>query len=267
MTTRKIRPPLTYYGGKQTLAPWIISMIPEHVLYGEPFCGGAAVLFHKEPSRSEVINDTNGELINFYRVAKTQFARLNKLVQDTLHSRDAFRQAMVINQNPDMFDPVKRAWAIWTIAAMSFASKLDGPFGFDKTNNTTSKRIENKRIAFTEEIPQRLSRVQIECADALYVIQSRDHDQAFFYCDPPYVGSDCGHYKGYTDADYMALLQSLSRIKGKFLLSSYPSPMLDEFVRQFGWHQRKRAMLVTVNTKSRNQKEKTEVVTANYPLP
>lgn len=262
----RLRPPLTYYGGKQTLAPWIISMIPEHVLYGEPFCGGAAVLFHKEPSRVEVINDTNGELINFYRMAKTQFPKLNKLVQDTLHSRDAFRQAMVINQNPDMFDPIKRAWAIWTIAAMSFAAKLDGTFGYDKTDNTTTKRIENKRISFTPEIARRLSRVQLECADALYVIQSRDHEKAFFYCDPPYIGSDLGHYKGYTEADYTALLNTLSGIKGKFLLSSYPSSILDGFVKQLGWQQKQRLMLVTVNTKSGKQKEKTEVVTANYPI-
>lgn len=262
-----MKPPLTYYGGKQILAPLILSLIPPHVLYGEPFAGGAAILFNKEPSKSEVINDTNGELMNFYRVAKEQFPKLEKLVKTTLHSRDAFRQAMVINQNPDMFDPVKRAWAIWVISSMSFASKLNGPFGFDKTANCTSKRIENKRLAFSRVIADRLSRVQIECADALYVISSRDHEGAFFYIDPPYVGSACGHYKGYTEADYEALLTLLSQIKGKFLLSSYPSAILDKFVRKFKWHQMSRKMLVTVNAKGGNPKQKVEMLSANYPFP
>lgn len=264
---QKIKPPLTYYGGKQTLAPLIVSLFPEHVLYGEPFAGGAAVLFEKEPSKSEVINDTNGELMNFYKVARDNFKELQSLVSTTLHSRDAFRQATVINQNPDMFDPVKRAWAIWVISSMSFASKLDGPFGFDKTADCTSKRIANKRLAFTPDIAERLARVQMECADALYVISSRDHGGAFYYVDPPYVGSNCGHYKGYTEADYEALLNMLSQIQGKFLLSSYPSTLLDKFVRKYKWKQMSRKMLVTVNAKSGKPKEKVEVLTANYPLP
>lgn len=267
MTKNAIKPPLSYYGGKQTLAPLILSLIPPHVLYGEPFAGGAAILFGKEPSKSEVINDTNGELMNFYRVARDNFNELQSLVSSTLHSRDAFRQATVINHNPDMFDPVKRAWAIWVISSMSFASKLSGPFGFDKTSDCTSKRIANKRLAFTSDIAARLARVQIECADALYVIKSRDHEGAFFYCDPPYVGSNCGHYKGYTEADFEALLSLLSAIKGKFLLSSYPSTILDKFARKFKWKQMSRKMLVTVNAKGGNHKQKVEMLTANYPLP
>jgi DNA adenine methylase len=58
--------PVSYYGGKQQLASIILGLIPEHRLYCEPFLGGAAVFFAKEPSPVEVINDTNGQLINFY---------------------------------------------------------------------------------------------------------------------------------------------------------------------------------------------------------
>ncbi|WP_208864418.1 DNA adenine methylase [Pedobacter suwonensis] len=143
---------------------------------------------------------------------------------------------------------------------------MDGPFGFDKTNNTTSKRIAGKRDNFTEAYEKRLEKVQIECADALYIIESRDHEEAFFYCDPPYVGSNCGHYKGYTQADYEALLRLLSRIKGRFLLSSYPSAMLDDFISKYGWCTARKEMTVTVNIKNGNPKRKIEVLTANYPF-
>ncbi|MBA3830125.1 MAG: DNA adenine methylase, partial [Taibaiella sp.] len=50
------------------MASTILPLIPEHVLYNEPFSGGAAILFAKELSEIEVLNDTNGELINFYKV-------------------------------------------------------------------------------------------------------------------------------------------------------------------------------------------------------
>jgi len=65
-----MKTPVTYYGGKQKLASTILKLIPEHNLYCEPFVGGAAIYFAKEPSNVEVINDTNKELMNFYRVVQ-----------------------------------------------------------------------------------------------------------------------------------------------------------------------------------------------------
>ena len=70
MGTLRLRTPISYYGGKQKLAAKIVSLIPRHTLYCEPFIGGAAVFFAKKASQVEVINDTNRELINFYRIAK-----------------------------------------------------------------------------------------------------------------------------------------------------------------------------------------------------
>ncbi|MEM9931268.1 MAG: DNA adenine methylase, partial [Bacteroidota bacterium] len=68
-----MKPPFSYYGGKQRLASRILKMIPEHNLYAEPFVGGGAVFWNKEKSEVEVINDTNRELINFYRVVKQDY--------------------------------------------------------------------------------------------------------------------------------------------------------------------------------------------------
>ncbi len=266
MRANRMKTPLTYYGGKQTLAPLIISLFPQHTLYAEPFTGGGAVFFHKPPSKVEVLNDTNGELMNFYRVVRHHFASLQKRIQQTLHSRDAHRKAIVIYNNPDLFGPISRAWAVWVLCAMSFASKMDGPYGYDKKSNTTSKKVAYKREGFLQMYATRLEKVQIECADALYIIKSRDYPEAFFYCDPPYVGSDCGHYKGYTEAEYEALLGLLSSISGKFLLSSYPSDVLAHYIETCQWNSLKRDMLVSVNAKVGNPKKKTEVLTANYPL-
>jgi len=265
-TDQQLKTPLTYYGGKQTLAPLIISLFPEHILYGEPFTGGAAVFFHKAKSKVEVLNDTNGELMNFYKILRDHFRSLQKMVQATLHSRDAFRKAEVIYHNPDLFDKVTRAWAVWVICTLSFSAKMDGPYGYDKVSNTTSKKIDNKRNGFTVDYQKRLAHVQIECADALYIIRSRDHEGAFFYCDPPYIGSNMGHYKGYTEADYDALLSLLTKIKGKFLLSSYPSNILNSYIKKHKWSVIKRELLVSVNMKSGNPKKKTELLIANYLL-
>lgn len=266
MSKIKLKTPISYYGGKQKLASRIVSIIPEHVLYCEPFIGGAAVFFAKVPSKVEVINDTNRELMNFYKVAKEDFVSLEKEIRISLHSRDLHRKASVIYNNPDMFGEIKRAWAVWLSASQSFSSQLDSNWGYDKQSNTTSKRIQNKKDNFVEEMAIRLQNCQIECADALYVIASRDTENSFFYCDPPYYNSNCGHYNGYSEQDFEALLFLLSKIKGKFLLSSYPSPLLERYIAAHGWNNWSIEQPVSVNAKSGKLKNKIEMLTANYPF-
>ncbi|MDR1878293.1 MAG: DNA adenine methylase, partial [Bacteroidales bacterium] len=151
-----LKTPVTYYGGKQRMCGKILPLIPPHRLYCEPFCGGAAIFFAKQPSEIEVMNDTNRELINFYRVVKNDFTSLEKEIRITLNSRDLFRHASVTYNNPDMFSDVKRAWALWVMSHQSYGAQLDSSFGFDKTENRTAKKTSNARDSFTEELAIRL---------------------------------------------------------------------------------------------------------------
>jgi len=256
-----LKAPLTYYGGKQQLASFIIERIPPHRIYCEPFCGGAAVFFRKPPSPVEVLNDANQEMVNFYKVVQREFPALEAELAITLHSRDQHRKAEVVYKNPDMFSEVKRAWAIWVLANEGFGGMLDGSFGYCRSGATT-KKIINKRDSFTYDYAIRLENVQLESTDAIRIIESRDTEETFHYCDPPYFNSDCGHYEGYSEEDFRNLLETLSRIKGKFLLSSYPSPLLDEFIREHGWN----TIPITMGKSMGKKTSKTEVITANYPI-
>jgi DNA adenine methylase len=260
-----MRTPLSYYGGKQQLASTILSLIPEHRIYCEPFLGGAAIYFAKEPSKVEIVNDTNGELINFYEGMQRDFSALEKVVTISLHSRKRHSQAKVIYENPEMFDRVKRAWAVWMLANSSYGHALDGGYGYDRTGGT-SKKLANKREVFTVDYAIRLQRTQIECCDALRVIRSRDVQDAFFYIDPPYVGTDQGHYDGYTQDDFDNLLALLEGIKGKFLLSSFRNATLREFIKRNGWHTVEIELICSMTNRAAKPRKKVEVLTANYPI-
>ncbi|PCI11855.1 MAG: methyltransferase [Flavobacteriaceae bacterium] len=262
-----MKTPVSYYGGKQNLVATILPMFPKHTLYAEPFVGGGAIFWSKPKSDVEVINDTNRELINFYEIVQNQFIDLEKMIRISLHSRSIHNDAIVIYNNPHMFTRIQRAWSIWVLAAQSFSSMLDGSFGYDKQKGTTSQKITNKRNSFTEEYSIRIQNVNIECTDALRIINSRDFKDAFFYCDPPYFNSDCGHYDGYSRDDFEMLLKTLSRIEGKFLMSSYPSDILVEYTNKFAWNTKKLEQSVSVaNNCGKPQKKKIEVLTANYDL-
>jgi len=75
-----------------------------------------------------------------------------------------------------------------------------------------------------------------------------------------------GHYDGYSEQDFENLLSLLAKIKGKFLLSAYPSSILARYVKQFGWVELAIIQLIAVNAKYRKQELKTEMLGANYPF-
>lgn len=262
-----MKTPISYYGGKQNLVTTILPLIPPHKTYTETFVGGGAIFWSKPKSEVEVINDINHELINFYECVQNEFVELEKLIRISLHSRLLHSDATVIYNNPHMFGRLKRAWAIWVLAAQSFSSMLDGSFGYDKLKGTTSQKITNKRNDFTEEYAHRIQNVQIESTDALRIIRSRDYKEAFHYVDPPYFNSDCGHYDGYTIEDFEMLLKQLSEVEGKFLLSSYPSEILKKYTQEHEWYTKTLEQSVSVaNGTGKPGKKKIEVLTANYDL-
>ncbi|UZO81390.1 DNA (cytosine-5-)-methyltransferase [Aquimarina sp. ERC-38] len=257
--------PVSYYGGKQNLVKRILALIPRHNLYCEPFVGGAAVFFTKPPSPVEVINDLDGKVVNFYYVCKTQFPKLQKMIQATPHSRKLHTEAKEILLDSSEKDKIKKAWAFWVQTNMSFSSRIYGGYAYERKTNGVSRTILNKKNQFTKDICERLDLVDIECNDALKVIRSRDTKESFFYVDPPYFNSDMGHYKGYSEQDFTDLLELLSKIKGKFLLSSYPSDILAQYTRKYKWHQQAIEQTVSV-TKGTRDKKKIEVFTANYNI-
>lgn len=257
-----MKTPISYYGGKQRLLPHILPLIPAHSLYTEPFCGGCAVLFAKEPVDCEVINDTNTELINFYRVAQSDFVALKKKIDGTLHSRSEHSHAQHINTHPQFFGPTDRAWAVWACSKMSFAAMLDSTFGYDRSG-TTALKLFNAKANFTEELCGRLGKVTIENEDGVKMIARYDCETAFHFVDPPYINSDCGHYAGsFNSEDFLRLLETLSNVKGKFMLTMFPHDKITEFADRYGWAIHRIERTITASKTNRRRQE--EWIVTNF---
>jgi DNA adenine methylase len=258
--------PITYYGGKLNLLKEILPRIPEHRIYTESFFGGGAVFFAKEPAEAEIINDTNSLAIAFYETVRSDFDLIKAKVEQTLFSRATYSVALVIFRMPHLFNRLQQAWAFYIATNMGFACSATS-WGYDKYSKRV-RAFQNKKLRFDASIAERLENTQIENNDALKVITSRDAEDAFHYVDPPYLGSDQGHYGGYSEDDYINLLDTLSDIKGKFLLSSYPSELLERYIQKNGWYSiRFEKPLSAQKAKAGKKRDrKVEVLTANYPL-
>ena len=244
----------------------ILPLIPKHRIYTEAFFGGGAVFFAKQKAESEIINDTNSMVINFYEVVKTDFEKLKAKIESTLFSRVTYTVAFTIYRMPHLFNKIQQAWAFYVATNMGFSARI-GSWGYDKYGKRV-KAFQNKKLMFDASLSKRILHTQIENNDACDVILSRDAEDAFHYVDPPYIDSNQGHYGGYTKSDYRKLLETLRSVKGKFLLSSYPSDILNEFIEANNWysHSFEKPLSARKSVDGKGRGVKTEVLTANYPI-
>ncbi|MEO1417525.1 MAG: DNA adenine methylase [Bacteroidota bacterium] len=264
----RIKSVVPWYGGKTAMIPLILDKIPPHDLYAEPFAGGAAVFFHKRPVRYQFLNDKNEELTNFYKIASRYPEELIKLIETTPHAESAYLRAKRIYKGETSADEMIRAWALWMCATGSVVGKLGGGFSWSKSNSggSMATRFQSRIKALSQAI-HKLQQVTILQKDALEVIKCLDRVGAFFFIDPPYPGADQGHYAGYNMEDFCHLLEALSSVEAKFMLTSYDYPELEDATIKNGWFTENHNLpLSAARGKNVKKTRKIEVITTNYPL-
>jgi DNA adenine methylase len=111
--------PFAWPGGKRALKKTLLGLVPPHRVYVEVFAGSAKLLFAKEPSPREILNDLNGEVTNFFRVAKHRPAALAEMFErETIHA-GRFRELLAA----DSHDELERALRFAYLAWYSYGSK------------------------------------------------------------------------------------------------------------------------------------------------
>ena len=105
-------------GGKFRMAPRLVELLPDHICYVETFAGAANLLFTKAPSKTEVINDVNAELVNLFRVIKFHKREFILQLADILHSRLCF---LDYKAQPGLTD-IQRAAQILVTAQLAEAN-------------------------------------------------------------------------------------------------------------------------------------------------
>jgi DNA adenine methylase len=113
--------PISRLGGKRLLAKTIVNQFPKHNTYVEPFCGAAWVFYTKEPSKVEILNDINGDLISFYRCIINHKEEFIRCFSDVLKHRDIFDEFR-FKDRKHMTD-IQKAVALVYTTKHSFSSK------------------------------------------------------------------------------------------------------------------------------------------------
>lgn len=207
--------PLAYIGGKRRIAKKLVAMFPEHLTYVEPFCGGAQVFFQKAPSQVEVLNDLDGEVVNFLRVCQFHHGELSRCLRFTVASRRLHE--LYAGQDPEALTDVQRAARFLYLQKNSFGGKVTGQnyhYIVAAPSNYNPRTLPGVIAAAA----RRLERVQVEQWPYQKVLERFDRPTTFFFLDPPYVGLKW-YRLNFADDDFRELADCLGRVRGKFLMT------------------------------------------------
>ena len=219
---------LPYFGGKskRSRQHWITGLLPwhRHTCYVEPFGGQAGILLARAPVGSEIYNDLNGDLVNWWRCVQWRRQEFVAAIEATPASREEMMRAgrvlaepWALTDEPDL----RRGQAVY--AWLQNSQKSNMPPG----GGTYRVVFKPKALGLWGEekllaLANRLRQVQLENVDAVRLLDRlADRDFTVAYVDPPYAEAVSGGTDYGLTCDYDALTEVLRRQQGRIAISGY----------------------------------------------
>ena len=118
--------PFPYFGGKRRAAPDVWAAFGDPDVYVEPFAGSLAVLLHRDdPVSHEIVTDTNGHIVNFWRALRTDPEQVAYWADYPTYHHDLTarhrwlvatqgERAELLRSDPDYCDVKAAGWWVWT---------------------------------------------------------------------------------------------------------------------------------------------------------
>lgn len=238
-TMREVKPILKYPGAKWSRAKWITSYLPKHSIYLEPYCGSAAIFFNKEKSDHEIINDLNGDLVNFFTILRTRGPELAHQIMLTPWSEEEYNRCKknYSGTGDDLEDARRFLVRCWQAHGTQFGKENNTwrHRGIKGQASTTAlwKQVHERLLVAAD----RLRDAEIRKRPALEMIDYYNHSDCLIYADPPYVLStrkSTSHYQfEMKDSDHSTLLEALQKHRGYVVLSGYDSTLYSQQLT--GW--------------------------------
>jgi DNA adenine methylase len=225
------------HGGKFYLSKWIIEHFPENyqeMVYLEPFCSGANVLLNKEPSKDEIINDLDPDIIVLFRIIRDQCTSFLRKVNKIKYKESNFKIALE-KKGDDLCQAINE----FVLRRMSRGG-LKKTFAWSNRERGGQPGEINSWKTIIKLIPsisERLQKVIILNRSAIQLLKIFDEPQILTYCDPPYLpetreSPDTYQYEMSID-NHIELAEVLNNFKGKALISGYPSRLYSRLYKNW----------------------------------
>ncbi len=216
-------------GNKKQLASLILEYFPEHDVYIEPFFGAGGLFFSKKLVKYNLVNDSDKEIFNYYRVVIDTPELFKEALLKTPMSQDLLDYWKSNTEKTDIGKAVR-------FAVMSNASFL----GMGSQLKLGLNRPKENLLEDFDELNIKLKNVMFGNKDALSFLKSisfrrpSEIRKSFIYLDPPYQNTSKVNYShGFTYTQLEDLLTYIIKKGFRFALSEYSSPIMDKIVTKF----------------------------------
>lgn len=202
-------------GGKSRLLKLLLPLLRPHTIFVEAFAGGAALTLAKEPSKVEVINDIDGELVNLYRYAQFHIDALVAEVEFTLNSR-ADLEALI--EQPGVT-------GLQQAARYLLRNRLS--FGGAGSSFAVSKQAQPSRSAVLEKLRgfnARLDKVAVECLPYERLFKNYDSPGTLWFFDPPYTVGEVDAYAAWDHERMAGFAEAVAGLQGDWLATVNDTP-------------------------------------------
>jgi DNA adenine methylase len=265
----EVRSPLRWTGGKFYVADWIVSLMPKHRIYVEPFFGAGWVFFRKPKSEVEVINDIDDRVYALFKVLSDE-----KLFQEFVEriwfvgASEKLYYEMLERLRSGELDLVDKAVAFFYVDRFCLSGNLTEQFLIYKSHNKASayEGVKDRLLA----IHRRLRGVTILNRDWKEVVMKYDGEETWFYLDPPYVletrpGSEGIYAHEMSDKEHEKLIDICLGLKGKVVLSGYQNEIYRR-LEENGWIRLDKEVVLrsVVVQKGQERPNRVESVWLNY---
>jgi len=212
-------------GGKRLLAGTIVSYMPQHKTYVEPFIGGGAVFYKKKPSEVEVLNDLDREIIFAWKFIQ----QITPETIDNLKKRklDWSKEYFYKLRDGKPGGRIDRFYRFIYLQYFSFGGTRKSTGNQPRPKDNLIHRINNLL-----PVHDRLKGVHIYNQDFRAMITRYDSASTFFYFDPPYPEQKGSYQTSLTVAD---LAKAVKGIRGKWILSLPNKPQSLQLAREYNY--------------------------------
>ncbi len=227
-------------------------------------------LFRKQPSKDEVINDVNSELINLYRTIQRNCEEFKKRAKYELYARDLYYEYLqdFYSGKHHTLSSTERAFRFFYLIKGAFASKFGAGFAFGSNRQSPVSFFNEFKIL--DDITKRLKNVTIDNRDFEDIIRSYDSERTLIFADPPYMKADnADYYFKSADAafgihDHQRLFVALKSIKGKCILTVDNTPWVRErYTKENGFFTLENTVYYC-SADADNRRHEIELIITNY---
>jgi DNA adenine methylase len=215
-------------GGKSHIVLKLLKLVPKHDTYIEPFVGGAALYWKKEPVNLEVLNDLDEEIAHAYKFIRGLDEETIEKVK-SLDWKGDKSKFFKIRDSPIPKDDLDRFYKFFYVHFHSYGASRK-TYGYKKLE----PKCFDKYLGFSK----RMQNTKIFNDDYGKVIKKFDSPNTFIYLDPPYPNEWPGHTgtKAWGEKQVNELHAVLSACKGKWLLSINNLDWIRKIFNDFNVH-------------------------------